>query len=96
MPFKKKQKQQQQKRKRENRRSVRSLQFSLATFTTKENLQREFVAHVLLAAAELRRVDGDKQGLDAATLRALNQLARDFAVMVDIELEELHLPRVLA
>ena len=45
-------------------------------------------AHVLLAAAQLRRVDGDEQALDAARLRVLHVLARDLAVPVHVQLQE--------
>ena len=50
-------------------------------------------AHVLLAAAQLRRVDGDEQALDAARLRVLHVLARDLAVPVHVQLQEERLAR---
>ena len=45
-------------------------------------------AHVLLAPAKLRRVDGDEQALHAARLCVLHILARDLAVPVDVQLQE--------
>ena len=48
----------------------------------------ELHAHVLLAAAELRRIDGDEEALDATLLRVLHVLARDLAVAVHVQLEE--------
>ena len=44
----------------------------------------ELHAHVLLTAAELGRVDGDEQALDAPLLGVLHVLARDLAVAVDV------------
>jgi hypothetical protein len=48
----------------------------------------ELLAHVLLAPAELRRVDGDEERLRATTLRLLHELVRDRAVAVHVQLEE--------
>ena len=51
----------------------------------------ELGAHVLLAAAQLRGVDGDEQPLAAAALGVLDDAARDLAVAVDVELQPLDL-----
>lgn len=51
----------------------------------------ELGAHVLLAAAELGRVDGDEESLAAAGLGVLDYFARDLAVLVHVELQPLDL-----
>ncbi|KAJ3502464.1 hypothetical protein NM208_g16722 [Fusarium decemcellulare] len=51
----------------------------------------ELGAHVLLAAAKLRRIDGDEETLAAALLGVLDNLFGDLAVLVDVELQPLDL-----
>ena len=45
-------------------------------------------AHVLLAATELRSIDGDEETLHAALLGVLDVLPGDFTIAVDVELDE--------
>lgn len=45
-------------------------------------------AHVLLATAQLRSIDGDEETLDATRLSVLHILPGDLAVAVDVELDE--------
>ena len=51
----------------------------------------EFAAHVLLAAAQLRRVHRDEQPLTAALLRVPHDALGDGPVAVDVQLQPLHL-----
>nr|POF04100.1 hypothetical protein CFP56_21855 [Quercus suber] len=55
----------------------------------------ELRAHVLLAPPELRRVDGDEEALAAALLGVLDDAFGDVAVLVDVELQPLHLVALL-
>ena len=54
-------------------------------------LSLELLPHILLPTAELRRVDGDEQRLDAPTFCVLHELLRDRAILVDVQLQELDL-----
>jgi len=55
----------------------------------------EFAAHVLFAAAEERRVDGDEEALAAALFGVFNDFPRNGAVFVDVQLQPLHLVALL-
>lgn len=55
----------------------------------------ELGAHVLLAAAELGRVDRDEEALAAAGFGVLDDAVGDVAVAVDVQLQPLHLVATL-
>ena len=65
----------------------------LLNFVTLLNFGRSRVidllhTHILLTTSELRSVDGDEETLDTTGFGMLDVLPGDFAVAVDVELEE--------
>lgn len=46
----------------------------------------ELHTHILLAATQLRSIDGDEEGLDATLLSMLNVFLGDLAVTVDVSM----------